>query len=66
MGAGSCNHMCRNQNSFGSGNDRSCVYELCAELCQSLACRFDIVCTLSPGNKGESNDEENGRDCEAG
>ena len=42
------------------------VGTLCAELCQSLACRFDMVCTLSPGKKGESSDEENDEKCEAG
>ena len=35
------------------------VGTLCAALCQGLACRFDMVCALSPGKKGESSDVEN-------
>ena len=41
------------------------VETLSVELCQCLACRFEMVCTLSTGEKGESNDEENGRKYEA-
>ena len=39
---------------------------LCAVLCKSLACSFDVACVWSPGDKGESSDEENDEECEAG
>ena len=39
---------------------------LCAVLCKSLGCGFNVACGLSPGDKGESSDEKNDEECEAG
>ena len=35
-------------------------------LCRRLGSGFNLACWLSPGDKGESSDEKNDEECEAG